>query len=143
MSSVGVRNFQPRMWAMERERGVAGPVTLRLGTHRFRLDDVCRFEVFAREDRDRHGRFLAFIGFAIAGMIYTIGVVEFGWRHNMLLAAVILLVLSLMSLSELWSQSIKRHITFQVCLRSGEIVVFTTHDDNDAAALQAALTSRI
>ena len=140
MGVTAVRNYEVPMWALERERGVVGPYTLRLGRRRVYLDEVAGFQAATHIDRDRHGQFLAFMVFALLAGIYVIGVVEFGWRTRFLLAAVVLFALSAMSFGEVWFQTAKRYTVFNVHLRSGETIVFTTADANDAAALNAVLS---
>ena len=75
--------------------------------------------------------------FALLAGIYVIGVVEFGWRTRFLWPPVLLLA---MSFGEVWFQTAKRYTVFNVHLRSGETIVFTTADANDAAALNAVLS---
>jgi glucan phosphoethanolaminetransferase (alkaline phosphatase superfamily) len=142
MTGVPIRNNDRPMWALERPRGPYGPQVLRLGASHVMLDDVAGFDASAHVDRDRHGRFVSFFLFAVLGCLFTIGVIEFGWRKNYLLAIFILFSLAAMSFGEIWFLHAKRYTVFNVHLNTGETIVFTTHDGNSAAALHAVLSAR-
>ncbi len=127
------------MWEVDAAATHGGARGLRLGHERFPLADVASFTCEARETRHRLGRVTAMLVFAAFAACILIGVLEFGLRARLLLAVAILCCVALMALQDTLLQSRSRITGFNVRLRDGRSVTFSTHSDAEALALRAVL----
>lgn len=137
MAGNGVRNHLTPMWSLE-----AGGGMLRLGSHRLPLEDVTGFDYIEHCARDRHGRIVGALVFAVLCAIVMVGVFGFGWRERYLIAVVLLAMLSLTALGDVLHLNPVRYLELRIRTRRGETVPFVAADRSEADALAGFLTGR-
>lgn len=127
------------MWEIEPMPSGDGSRVMRLGDTRFRLSEVARYSAETRETRMRHGRVAAMLLFGFVSVLFLVGVLQFELRWRFLLAAFICFAISLMSLEDVVFSRPQRLSVFEVRLRDGRHVVWSTANEAEAAAVNALL----
>jgi hypothetical protein len=125
------------MWSLE-----PGGVMLRLGSRRLPLGDVTGFDYIKHRARDRHGRIVGALVFAVLCAIVMVGVFGFGWRERYLIAVVFLAMLSLTALGDVLHLNQIRYLELRIRTRRGETVPFVVADQAEADALAGLLMER-
>lgn len=139
VTQPSLENHIRPMWEVEPAAAADGSRVIRLGETRFRLSEVARFTATTEETRHRHGRVVSMILFGIAGALYLIGVLQFELRTRFLFASFICFAVSMMSLEDVIFSRPQRLTGFDVLLRDGRRIRWTTANEAEAAAVNAVL----
>jgi hypothetical protein len=108
---------------------------LRLGTHAVRLDDIASYKLEQISERDGDGLLINAAVFFIAGFVFLIGVIQFGWLERFLIGFVFLLILGMSSVSEVMGLNRINYLRLTVFTHEGRKVCFTSVDHRDVGRL--------
>lgn len=118
---------------------VGGEDVLRLGSHSVRLDDIASYKLEEIVERDIEGLLINAAIFFVAGSVFLIGVVQFGWLEQFLIGFVFLFILGMTSLSEVMGLNRISYLQLTVFTHGGRNVRFRSVDHRDVGRLTGFL----
>ncbi|MEQ8826089.1 MAG: DUF6232 family protein [Filomicrobium sp.] len=110
---------------------VSGEDVLRLGSHAVRLDDIASYKLEEVVERDCEGLLINAAVFFVAGLVFLIGVLQFGWLERFLIGFVFLFILGMSSITEVLGLNRIRYMQLTVFTQQGRRVKFTSTDSRD------------
>lgn len=112
---------------------------LRFGHRRVAPEDVRGHSLCIQRDRGRSGSFALALASTLGTLVFSIGVIEHGWRTRFWVGAAVCALIGLSALEDiLWAKPIERY-RFDVRLASGESFSYVTTDRGETARLDAQL----
>ena len=112
---------------------------IRVGRHWVALADVSTCHVQAYRERDRRGSVATVLVGMVAAMIFAIGVIEHGWRTRFWLGATVCALIALSAVQDVFKATPIVLYRFDIHLKSGKRIAYTTTDAAETARLQGLL----